>query len=184
MKLPHARVPQKTTKTGHARVLTSSEAWAILREKEQKKQQDAVEKEKRKLEREEKRKQKEEEKKQKDEQREAKRKEREEAKARKELERLQRQENRAKKEAMKRQISQVTEEDHSRASEESGRLRKRPKQSTARNVIKENQCCVCGGLFEEDEGTGRIWLKCTCNRWIHEDCIIPCSNSSKLCPIC
>ena len=108
----------------------------------------------------------------------------EETKARKELERLHRQEERSKKAAMKRQVTHVTEQNNRNSSEEGGRLRKRVKHSTVTNIIKENQCCVCGGLFEEDEDTGRVWLKCTCTRWIHQDCVIPCSNSSKLCPIC
>ena len=31
-------------------------------------------------------------------------------------------------------------------------------------IIDEYQCCVCVGFYEEDEGTGRTWLQCTCSR--------------------
>ncbi len=123
LKIPHVPVPQKKTKTGQTCVLTSSEAWAIMREEELRKPQEAEEKEK-KIEREGKRKLREEEKRQKDEQREAKRKEMEETKARKELERLHTQEERSKKAAMKRQVTHVSEQNNRNSSDEGGRLAK------------------------------------------------------------
>ena len=187
LQLPNTPLPSKKPKTGRARVLTSSEAWAILREKEEKKHHEAEEKERRKVEREEKKKQREEEKKHKDEekvrrteQRETKRKEKEEAKARMEQKRVHREEERAQKAA---------EKENKRPAEstldETGRLRKRLKHGTVESIIDENMCCVCLGLYEEDEDTGRTWLQCTCSRWIHQDCVIPnCSSSTKLCPIC
>ena len=56
-------------------------------------------------------------------------------------------------------------------------------------TIHDNLCCVCYGSFEEDSGTGREWLKCSCERWrIHEDCIdtddTDGSIGNKLCPLC
>ena len=30
---------------------------------------------------------------------------------------------------------------------------------------------VCFGSYEEGEGTVREWLQCSCDRWIHQDCI-------------
>ena len=56
LQLPTAQLPNKKTKIGQARVLTSSEAWALVIEKEQKKRREAGEKENRKIEIEEKRK--------------------------------------------------------------------------------------------------------------------------------
>jgi len=52
-----------------------------------------------------------------------------------------------------------------------------PTRSAARfnnDVLMENndQCCVCFCTYEEDqlEGTGFQWVKCACQRWVHEDC--------------
>ncbi len=56
LQLPTAQLPNKKTKIGQARILTSSEAWALAIEKEQKKRRKAEEKENRKIEIEEKRK--------------------------------------------------------------------------------------------------------------------------------
>ncbi len=60
LKIPLTPLAPKKHRTGRARVLTSSECWALLKQKEEKKQKEAEEKEKRKQEREEKRKKKEE----------------------------------------------------------------------------------------------------------------------------
>ena len=204
--------PCKRPKTGHARVLTSFEAWSILREKEEKKRQEEEEKEKRKLEREEKKKKREEEKRRKDEekalrvqQRAAKRKEKEEEKARREQERAKKAQEKLQKEKEKalraaerekRGADMEREQDSNstptaskrpaESSSETGRpLRKRARQPTAKDTIEDNMCCVCLGLYEEDEDTGRVWLQCPCSRWIHQDCVIPNNScTTKLCPIC
>ena len=64
-----------------------------------------------------------------------------------------------------------------------------------RNKFKENVddfinadlCCVCFGSYQEDVGTGREWLQCSCSRWIHEDCVDDEDveqDSRRLCPLC
>ena len=53
-----------------------------------------------------------------------------------------------------------------------------------------NQCCVCFRTYEEDvlEETEFNWIKCVCERWVHEDCIneiIMDKNGRELiCPYC
>ena len=39
--------------------------------------------------------------------------------------------------------------------------------------LDQNQCCVCFRTYEEDvlEETEFNWIKCVCERWVHEDCI-------------
>ena len=54
---------------------------------------------------------------------------------------------------------------------------------TVDSTIFTDICCVCFGSYEDDEDTGREWLQCSCDRWIHQDCIIA-NNSDKLCPLC
>ena len=99
------------------------------------------------------------------EQRETKRKEKEEAKARMEQKRVHREKERAQKAA---------EKENKRPAEstldETGRICKRLKHATVESIIDENMCCVCLGLYEEDEDTGRTWLQCTCSRWIQGLC--------------
>jgi len=48
-------------------------------------------------------------------------------------------------------------------------------------------CCTCFGLFGDDLGTEREWLRCKCGRWIHEDCIDEDDvngDATNLCPLC
>ena len=54
---------------------------------------------------------------------------------------------------------------------------------TVDSTIFTDICCVCFGSYEDDEDTGREWLQWSCDRWIHQDCIIA-NNSDKLCPLC
>lgn len=190
-------------KTGSARVLTSDECWSKLREKEEKKKQEAEEKAKRKQEREQKKKEKEEEKKRKAEERVRKTEERE--KKRKELEELKAQ-RAAQREALKIQklkkrppskctagsaaatgSSAAIVEETSTESADSGsptatddgtpQEDARPVRKKSRLTVDSNiysdLCCVCFGSYGEDEGTGREWLQCPCKRWIHRDCILP-----------
>ena len=47
-----------------------------------------------------------------------------------------------------------------------------------------NWCCTCFGLYSDDFGTDRVWLKCFCGRWIHEECVDENninSSATKLC---
>ena len=67
----------------------------------------------------------------------------------------------------------------------------RPKRNkTADNIDNEidiSRCCTCFGNYDDDAGTDRQWVMCSCNRWIHEDCIDPNDiddDSGKVCPLC
>ena len=53
-------------------------------------------------------------------------------------------------------------------------------------TVHENLCCVCFGSYDEDIGTGREWVECSCKRWLHEDCVDEedMDSSGKLCPLC
>lgn len=38
--------------------------------------------------------------------------------------------------------------------------------------LKISRCTfACFGLYCDDAGTGRDWLKCVCGRWIREECV-------------
>ena len=53
--------------------------------------------------------------------------------------------------------------------------------------INADLCCVCFGSYQEDVGTGREWLQCSCSRWIHEDYVDDEDveeDSGRLCPLC
>jgi len=53
-----------------------------------------------------------------------------------------------------------------------------------------NQRCVCFRSYEEDlaEETGFEWVKCVCQRWIHEDCVTEVLTDKHggelICPFC
>ena len=53
-------------------------------------------------------------------------------------------------------------------------------------TVHENHCCACFGFYDEDIGTGREWVECSCKRWLHEDCVDEedMNSSGKLCPLC
>lgn len=179
-------------KTGHARVLTSVECLAMLKEKEEKKRLEAEEKEKRREERLLKRKQKEEAQLKKEEkiwkaaEREEKRKRMEEEKVHKATERAKKLAAKSKAVANK-QAPENTKRSAPQGSSDSanGRSVRKKLRLDVDTDIYTDLCCVCFGSFEEDEGTGRNWLKCSCERWIHEDCVVAnSSDSDKLCPIC
>ena len=202
LNLPKWKGPKP--KTGHAHVLTSAECLSILKEKEkEKKRREVEEKENRKEERLLKKKQKEEEQKRKEEEiahkaagREEKRRCMEEEKIHRATEReAKRLAARGKRPALRKrtaEASATTDENHAAGSAQestSGDANGRPVRKKHRlgvdSVIYTDLCCVCFGSFQEDEGTGREWLKCPCGRWIHDDCIMPYSSSSnKLCPLC
>ena len=129
LQLPNTPLPSKKPKTGRARVLTSSEAWAILREKEEKKRHEAEEKERRKVEREEKRKQREEEKKHKDEEK-VRRTEQRGTKRRKQRLGWSKKEYIEKKRELKKLLKRRTSAQAESTLDETGRLRKRLKHAT------------------------------------------------------
>ena len=181
----------KPAKTGKARVLTSSECLRLLLEKEEEKKRVAQEKEKRKRERELKKKQKEEEQKRKAEEKVRKTAEREAAKALKEM-------AKADREAAKLAEKEKKKKDARKPGAHSQKRQTPPMATTTRakrNKLKENAddyinadlCCVCFGSYQEDIGTGREWLQCSCTRWIHEDCVDDEDveeEGGRLCPLC
>lgn len=194
LSLPVRKGPK--SKTGHARVLTSNECLTILKEKEEKKKREAEEKEKRKEEKLLKRSQKEEEQKRKDEERTRKVAEREEKRKRLEQDKIRKA---AGREALKaKRLAENSKQAANRAAGSStqaasstsqgdadGRPVRKKLKCDVDSTVYTDLCCVCFGAFEDDEGTGREWLKCSCGRWIHEDCVVPHSGSSeRLCPLC
>lgn len=170
----------KTPSTGRARVLTSDECLRLLKEKEEKKKQVQMEKEKRKKERELKKKQREEEQKQKAEEKAKKAAEREAAKAKREA-------ARAEKNATK---AQSTTSGTTSGTKRRCPTNQRQAQKKARceldEMVDDNLCCVCFGSYDEDIGTGREWVECSCKRWLHEDCVDEedMDSNGKLCPLC
>ena len=53
-------------------------------------------------------------------------------------------------------------------------------------AVDADHWCVCFGSYQEDIDTGRDWLQCNCERWLHEDCSDDedIDGSGKLCPLC
>ena len=57
-------------------------------------------------------------------------------------------------------------------------------------IENNNQCCVCFRTYEEDqyEETGFPWVKCACQRWVHEDCysevLTDKHGREVICPYC
>ena len=54
----------------------------------------------------------------------------------------------------------------------------------------QNACCKCFRKYEEDleEETRLLWVKCVCERWIHEDCysevVMDKQGRELICPYC
>ena len=166
LNFPVQNVRKSTSKTGKARVLTSVECLAALKEKENRKKNEADAKAKRLQDRLLKRKQKEEE-----------QQSRLNERLRKAAEKEARREEKAKsRPAGKRSVS-------TRPSPPSAFTQKRRNCGLDDNIYSD-LCCVCFGSFAEDEGTGREWLQCSCTRWIHLDCMDTTESSNKLCPLC
>ena len=162
-------------KTGRARVLTSAECVQALKDKENKKQEEAEQKAKRLEERLKKKKQKEEKFHRKKEETARKKAEREAARVEKEAAKL------AAKTKRDTAKLPVPVKRRLRDGKESCKKRSRVDSSVFTDL-----CCVCFGSYQEDAGTERQWLQCNCQRWIHEDCIdYNDSNTSEgLCPFC
>lgn len=174
-----------------ARVLTSAECFAIIKEKEQKKRRDEEEKANRKKIREEKKKQREDEKAKKAdekakkaEERIRKANERDELKARKAEERNRRAEENSRQTL---QNSSQAQPSTSRSKVELRSRQQREEQREEEPAIVSDVCCVCNQSFQEDVelGGGVEWIQCSCTRWLHEDCVVESTSSSaKLCPFC
>ena len=178
-----------------ARVLTSAECLAVIKEKERKKRELEQEKENRKKVREEKRKQREEENLKKAEQKAQREEERKRKREIKEEERKRKEQGRA----AKRLKTSATTEAHTSHSSGSVQPTRRSLRECRNTLVTKrvqvdtedsNRCCVCCQTFSEDVemGTGVEWLQCACGLWLHEDCIIDCvtdsSGKERLCPFC
>ena len=166
----------KRTKTGYARVLTSTECIRAFEEKEEQKRLAQEEKMKRKEERELKKKQKEDEMQR-----------RKEEKARKAETREAKQREKLAMQASKQQRKQAQSSKRKATSSATSRPKKSRAAENADDEIDSNRCCTCFGLYSDDIGTEREWLKCCCGRWIHEECVDEDdvnSSATKLCPLC
>jgi hypothetical protein len=188
---PKAKPAASAQRVSGARVLTSAQCVAILKEREEQKKKEQEEKEKRKKERE-----------QKKQEKEIAMKKRAEEREKKAAEKAKKAEELAKKREMKsrkrvattsaavsrkkKKTMSTTSENQpstSRASTSSG--------ATTSEEIDTNQCCVCFQNYSEDvlEGTGLDWVECVCGRWLHEDCIsydiaTDANGKELLCPFC
>ncbi len=168
------RTPETTkirAMTG-ARVLTSTECFAIIKEQEQKKKQKEEEKIRRKKEREEKKQQRLEEQQKKTEQKAKRVKEM----ARKAEEKLREKERKRveKEQKQKEKAEQRGKPKNAESGNHKRTLRSRCVQedhsTRLDDVIESNKCCVCYEEYEEEEEME--WVQCPCSRWLHEECII------------
>ena len=192
-KLPTA--PSQTRAITGARVLTSAECLSVIREKELKKKQQEEEKENRKKIREEKKQQREEEKKQKAEERKRKQEEKIRKANEKEMLKVQKAEERKQKAKEKRQAQARKETGRNIGETTTSGTRvqlraRQPQKSAPTPPILSNRCCVCDQTYEEDMelGGGVEWVQCSCQRWLHEDCVLESSTDyngkETLCPFC
>ena len=186
---PRLKPSQFHAVTG-ARVLTSADCLAVIREKELKKQQEEQDKENRRKVREEKKKQREEEKLKKAQEKKRKDEDKMKKANEKELVKAQKAEEKKRRAEMKRQAEarEQAEGDVQEASSSRSLRTRQPQRSSP--MIASNRCCVCDQTFEEDMelGGGVEWVQCACLRWLHEDCVFESSIDSngkeKLCPFC
>ena len=173
-------------KTGRARVLTSTECLRLLKEKEEKKKQVELEKERRKQERKLKKQQKEEEQKRKADEKARKATERQALKAKKEAAKAEREAARIEK--AKNKVQNIPfKAGTKRCSVGEPRVTRKKARGDMDATVESDLCCVCFGSYQEDIDTGREWLQCSCNRWIHEDCVDNedlDESSGRLCPLC
>ena len=170
-------------KTGRARVLTSTECLRLLKEKEEKKKQVQLEKERRKQERKLKKQQREEEQKRKADEKAQKATERQALKAKKEA-------AKAEKEAAciekaKNKVHNTPKAGTKRCCVNEPRVTRKKARGDMDATVESDLCCVCFGFYQEDIDTGREWVQCSCNGWIYEDCVDDEDvDSGRLCPLC
>ena len=186
----HSSMPHP--KTGKARVLTSNQCLALLKEKEEKKRRVALEKENRRQERLTKKIDREEQQKKK-----------QEEKARKALEKAQKVTQKAHSQAsarLRKQVMSTTNlfdspgpstsvDNNAEITDASSQMPRTRSNRNERETIVSMKpsfrilCCVCFGCYSDDRDTSREWLQCKCGRWLHEDCIDE-PDDDKLCPLC
>ena len=211
----------KVSKTGTARVLTSTECLEALEEKRKKKAELEQEKEARKVERERKKKEREDEAKRKKEQR----KEREELAKKKREEKAKEKERRAQEKretaaAKRGKKSSRSTRGSSSATSDPLTTRDLPTLTTPPTavsnvptsavsepctsasitgvppcalasesmVLSEEESSECAFCFESYCEDGREWVKCACQKWVHEDCVeeivYDLEGKERFCPFC
>lgn len=166
--------PKKSNSQTGARIVTSHEFIAELREKEEKKKQAEEEKRQRKLERERKKKEKEAKKEQTMKQKQKRLKQKQK--------RLK--QNQASKGKSPIKAKQNSESKCTPTTTTKLNTRKRTKSIeviSSDDEIDENTCCVCFDEYHSDEE----WIQCSCSRWLHEDCSLSeIPNALETCPHC
>ena len=54
-------------------------------------------------------------------------------------------------------------------------------ESSSESEVDDQTCCVCFGEYHDDEE----WVRCSCGRWLHEDCTLKDEPSAlELCARC
>ena len=216
--VPVKKVQKASKRATSARVLTSDECAKNIFEQDEKRRREKEEKVARKVEREQKKKEREEAAKQKAEKiakrkEEAAKKKEEAVKKREEAARKKAEKSANFTSHITRQCKRAnvtdlsaakrrkrTAEEESLPSEDEAEIDELQTNSTTRasrtctqtvsTDFDPNQCCVCFRKYEEDvlEETELNWIKCVCERWVHEDCvneIIMDKNGRELiCPYC
>ena len=172
---------KKSKPPGSARVLTSAQSLAIMKEKELKKREEEEAKIQRKREREEKKTLREAEKEKKAKERELKAIERQKKAEEKaaEIEERRKQRELKKNQSSKKGFTKVfvtrSKSGYAPQNSESG----------------TNECAVCFGLYSDDVSTdgtpAREWVQCVnkeCSKWMHADCASKDEEGSSVCIIC
>ena len=174
---PKSRKTDAQRVTG-ARVLTSAQGLAILKEKEDKKKKETEEKEKRKQERVDKKKQREELAKKKAEERAKKAQEKNSCSQRKPAKRK----STSQPKGVKLSKSSTSTSSTSSTSTSTTVSPGEPPVSSGEPSVSpgepssnstDTECCECSRTYNEDvrQGTGVEWVQCGCGRWLHEECI-------------
>ena len=169
-------------------LLTSTAALEMSQEKEKKKKQEAVLKERKRQEREESKQKREEERKRKLDERARRAEERAKDKSKKTAEKA------CKLKEKVQQPPNTSSKGNHDTSTSSTRSSSKPpppkKARVAHEAIDDSRCCVCFTTYEDDvlNKTGKDWVGCACGRWLHEECMEDCVLDSlgkeRLCPLC
>ena len=174
---------KQSTKGSCARVLTSSEAIAIMEAKEKKKQDDIIAKENRKKEREQKKLLREAEAKRKAEERERKVVERQRKAA--ERKRV------AQERELKKKANAESRCTRKRVSNKENKTPVDDSQGLQRAEINQNECAVCLGMYDDNHIDGVLqkeWIRCTntdtCGLWMHCECLSKDPSDNYVCLMC
>ena len=157
---PRPAVKQSANRVFGQRVLTSSQGYKILADKEAKKQEELRDKEQKKA-------------------------ERLENKRRKEIERQRKAEERKAKKSAKSKPKK-----HSSKTKKNGSSQSGSSSSGDATQESQDTCCECSRTYDQDvtEGTGAEWVECACGKWLHEECIQQVeydkNGQEKLCSSC